>query len=303
MKLYHPSSKSWPAPAKLNLFLHVTGQRKDGYHELQTLFQFINHCDYLDFHVTETPELHLHSNISHSVPDSDNLILKAAKSLKEYTQYHGGAHIWLDKLLPMGGGLGGGSSDAATTLVALNALWKTNLPVSKLTELGLALGADVPVFINGLAAFAEGVGEQLQTAYPTEHWYLVITPDVHVCTRSVFQHPDLPRNTTKLQLDTLMSNEWSNDCQNLVIKQHPEVANALSWLVEYAPSRMTGTGACVFGEFEHSQQALDVLAQLPANMKGFVAKGLNTSPLLARLDELKQYSSESILSAKHVKLI
>ncbi|UJF22955.1 4-(cytidine 5'-diphospho)-2-C-methyl-D-erythritol kinase [Shewanella sp. OMA3-2] len=286
MKPNHPISHSWPAPAKLNLFLHITGQREDGYHELQTLFQFIDHCDYLDFHVTETPEFFLHSNISDSVPDSDNLILKAAKSLKEYTHYHGGAHIWLDKLLPMGGGLGGGSSDAATTLVALNALWETNLPLSKLAEIGLALGADVPVFINGLAAFAEGVGEQLQTVYPAEKWYLVITPDVHVCTRSVFQHPDLPRNTAKLQLDTLMSNKWSNDCQNLVIEQHPEVANALSWLVEYAPSRMTGTGACVFGEFEHSQQALDVLAQLPASMKGFVAKGLNTSPLLMRLGEL-----------------
>jgi 4-diphosphocytidyl-2-C-methyl-D-erythritol kinase len=297
LKPNHSTSKSWPAPAKLNLFLHVTGQREDGYHELQTLFQFIDHCDYLDFHVTETPELNLHSNISDSVPDSDNLILKAAKSLKKFTNYHGGAHIWLDKLLPMGGGLGGGSSDAATTLVALNALWKTNLSMSKLAEIGLALGADVPVFINGLAAFAEGVGEQLQPVYPTEYWYVVITPDVHVCTRSVFQHPDLPRSTPKLQLDTLMSNEWSNDCQNLVTKQHPEVANALSWLVEYAPSRMTGTGACVFGEFEHSQQALDVLAQLPANMKGFVAKGLNTSPLLVRLDEFEQYSSESILSA------
>lgn len=286
MKTTLPVSKSWPAPAKLNLFLHITGQREDGYHELQTLFQFIDHSDYLDFHITETPEIRLYSNMSDSVPDSDNLILKAAKSLKDYSGYYGGADIWLDKLLPMGGGLGGGSSDAATTLVALNALWNTRLPNAKLAELGLALGADVPVFINGLAAFAEGVGEKLQSVTPTELWYLVITPDTHVCTRSIFQHSDLPRCTPKLHLDTLMSNKWTNDCQNLVIKEHPQVANALSWLVEYAPSRMTGTGACVFGEFKHSQQALDVLAQLPADMKGFVAKGLNTSPLLARLSKL-----------------
>ncbi|MFT6125155.1 MAG: 4-diphosphocytidyl-2-C-methyl-D-erythritol kinase, partial [Shewanella sp.] len=200
-------SKSWPAPAKLNLFLHVTGQRADGYHELQTLFQFIDHCDYLDFHITDTPDLILHSTMSDSVANSDNLILKAAKSLKRYAQYQGGAHIWLEKLLPMGGGLGGGSSDAATTLVALNALWKTNVSPSKLAEIGLTLGADVPVFINGLSAFAEGVGEKLITVHPPESWYLVIVPDVHVSTQDVFQHPDLPRNTPKLDMSSLMTQQ------------------------------------------------------------------------------------------------
>ncbi|MGX9460495.1 4-(cytidine 5'-diphospho)-2-C-methyl-D-erythritol kinase [Shewanella sp. A14] len=279
-------SKRWPAPAKLNLFLHVTGQRADGYHELQTLFQFIDHCDYLDFQITDTSELILHSTISNSVADSDNLILKAAKSLKNHTNYAGGAHIWLEKLLPMGGGLGGGSSDAATTLVALNALWKTNLSMQELAEIGLTLGADVPVFINGLSAFAEGVGEQLITAEPTQHWYLVIVPDVHVSTKDIFQDPDLPRNTPKLGMDSLMTQQWSNDCQKLVTTRHRQVANALSWLVEYAPSRMTGTGACVFGEFTHSQQALNALAKLPANMRGFVAKGMNKSPLKIRLEQL-----------------
>ncbi|MFT5789142.1 MAG: 4-diphosphocytidyl-2-C-methyl-D-erythritol kinase [Shewanella sp.] len=280
------ASISWPAPAKLNLFLHVTGQRADGYHELQTLFQFIDHCDYLDFHITDTPDLVLHSNISDAVADSDNLILKAAKSLQRYAQYEGGAHIWLDKLLPMGGGLGGGSSDAATTLVALNALWKTNLSPSKLAEIGLTLGADVPVFINGFSAFAEGVGEKLITVAPTESWYLVIVPDVHVSTKAIFQDPDLPRNTPKVDINTLMTQKWTNDCQKLVTTRHPQVANALSWLVEYAPSRMTGTGACVFGEFTHSQQALDALAELPADMRGFVAKGMNKSPLQIRLEQL-----------------
>tara|TARA_R110000851_G_scaffold67191_2_gene151520 strand:- start:41916 stop:42785 length:870 start_codon:yes stop_codon:yes gene_type:complete len=280
------ASISWPAPAKLNLFLHVTGQRADGYHELQTLFQFIDHCDYLDFNITDTPDLVLHSNISDSVADSDNLILKAAKSLQRYAQYEGGAHIWLDKLLPMGGGLGGGSSDAATTLVALNALWKTNLSPSKLAKIGLTLGADVPVFINGFSAFAEGVGEKLITVEPTESWYLVIVPDVHVSTKDIFQDPDLPRNTPKVDINTLMTQKWTNDCQKLVTTRHPQVANALSWLVEYAPSRMTGTGACVFGEFTHSQQALDALAELPADMRGFVAKGMNKSPLQIRLEQL-----------------
>jgi 4-diphosphocytidyl-2-C-methyl-D-erythritol kinase len=279
-------SKNWPAPAKLNLFLHITGQRADGYHELQTLFQFIDHCDYLDFHITDTPDLVLQSNINDSVADSDNLILKAAKSLKHYTQYKGGAHIWLAKLLPMGGGLGGGSSDAATTLVALNALWETNVSPSKLAEIGLTLGADVPVFINGLSSFAEGVGEKLITVEPTELWYLVIVPDVHVSTKEIFQDPDLPRNTAKMDINTLMTRQWTNDCQKLVTTRQPQVANALSWLVEYAPSRMTGTGACVFGEFTHSQQAFDALAELPANMRGFVAKGMNKSPLQIRLEQL-----------------
>jgi len=278
-------SKSWPAPAKLNLFLHVTGQRADGYHELQTLFQFIDHCDYLDFHITDSPELILHSNIGDSVADSDNLILRAAKLLKRYTQYPGGAQIWLDKLLPMGGGLGGGSSDAATTLVALNALWKTNVSSSKLAELGLTLGADVPVFINGLSAFAEGVGERLIAVEPPELWYLVIVPNVQVSTKAIFQDPDLPRNTPKIDISTLMTQQWTNDCQKLVTIKHPQVANALSWLVEYAPSRMTGTGACVFGEFTHSQQALDALAELPTDMQGLVVKGMNKSPLQIRLEQ------------------
>ncbi len=276
-------SRNWPAPAKLNLFLHINGRRADGYHELQTLFQFINCCDQLDFRVSDTPELILHSNMSTVVADSDNLILRAAKSLQQYTRFNGGAEIWLDKRLPMGGGLGGGSSDAATTLVALNKLWNTQLSTAQLAEIGLKLGADIPVFIHGFAAFAEGVGEHLQPVSPLEAWYLVITPDAHVSTAAMFQHPDLPRNTPKLTKATLMGQAWSNDCQNLVVSQTPQVAKALSWLLEYAPSRMTGTGACVFGEFSSQQQALAALAKLPSDMQGFVAKGMNSSPLIARL--------------------
>lgn len=276
-------SRNWPAPAKLNLFLHINGRRADGYHELQTLFQFIDCCDQLDFKVAQTPELILHSNMSAVVADSDNLILRAAKSLQQATGYPGGAEIWLEKRLPMGGGLGGGSSDAATTLVALNQLWNTQLSNDELAAIGLKLGADIPVFIRGFAAFAEGVGERLQAVTPTEFWYLVIAPDAHVSTAAVFQDPLLPRNTPKLGIDTLMSQPWANDCQDLVVSKYPQVAKALGWLLEYAPSRMTGTGACVFGEFSSQQQALAALAKLPSDMQGFVAKGMNISPLIVRL--------------------
>ncbi|MGI2126139.1 4-(cytidine 5'-diphospho)-2-C-methyl-D-erythritol kinase [Shewanella oncorhynchi] len=276
-------SRHWPAPAKLNLFLHVNGRRADGYHELQTLFQFIDYCDMLDFKVTETAELILHSNISNVVADSDNLILRAAKSLQQITGFTGGAEIWLDKRLPMGGGLGGGSSDAATTLVALNTLWNTQLSTEELSKIGLKLGADIPVFIHGFAAFAEGVGERLQAVNPSEPWYLIIAPDAHVSTAEVFQDPLLPRDTPKLAIDTLMNQPWANDCQKLVVSKYPQVAKALGWLLEYAPSRMTGTGACVFGEFTQKQQALAALAKLPSEMQGFVAQGMNLSPLITRL--------------------
>lgn len=277
-------SRNWPAPAKLNLFLHINGRRTDGYHELQTLFQFIDYCDMLDFKVTDSSELILHSNMAGVVADSDNLILRAAKSLQQMTGFKGGAEIWLDKRLPMGGGLGGGSSDAATTLVALNTLWNTQLSTEELAKIGLKLGADIPVFIHGFAAFAEGIGERLQVVSPPEPWYLVITPDAHVSTAEMFQDPLLPRDTPKLAIDTLMSQAWINDCQKLVVSKYPQVAKALGWLLEYAPSRMTGTGACVFGEFTQQQQALAALAKLPSDMQGFVAKGMNISPLITRLN-------------------
>ncbi len=276
-------SLAWPAPAKLNLFLHINNQRADGYHELQTLFQFIDHCDWLDFKVTHNSNLVLHSNMAGVVADSDNLILRAAKSLQQYTQCQLGAEIWLDKQLPMGGGIGGGSSDAATTLVALNHLWQTQLSQAELAKIGLSLGADVPIFINAHAAFAEGVGEKLIAVEPQQLYYLVIVPDAHVSTAKIFAEPELPRNTPKLDLQTLMQNPWQNDCQKLVCNYYPQVAKALAWLVEYAPSRMTGTGACVFGEFVQQKDALAALAQLPPEMQGFVAQGLNISPLAVRL--------------------
>ena len=279
-------SKNWPAPAKLNLFLHINGKRSDGYHELQTLFQFLDYCDWLDFKIIAEDKLVLHSSLGGIVDHDDNLIIKAAKRLKEVSDYQGGAEIWLTKNLPMGGGIGGGSSDAATTLVALNALWNTKLSKQELMDIGLSLGADVPVFIKGTAAFAEGVGEKLQTVSPKENCYLVLKPNVHVSTAIVFNDPDLPRNTTRLSVETLLSEIWRNDCQKLVELRYPEVAKALAWLLEYAPSRMTGTGACVFGEFDKKQQALDVLAKVPDGIEAFVAEGMNLSLLEQRLNAL-----------------
>lgn len=279
-------SRHWPAPAKLNLFLHINGKRADGYHELQTLFQFIDHCDWLDFSTRDDNQILLHSDINHLVPCEDNLVIKAAKKLQEKTHYQGGADIWLHKNLPMGGGIGGGSSNAATTLVALNALWKTQLSKSQLIEIGLTLGADVPIFINGHAAFAEGIGEKLQTVTPDEYWYLVLVPNVHISTADIFTAPDLPRNTPKLTMNSLLNGKWRNDCQNLVTLRYPQVANALTWLLEYAPSRMTGTGACVFGEFSTQQQALNALNHKPKDINAFVAKGMNKSPLEQRLLQL-----------------
>lgn len=276
----------WPAPAKLNLFLHVNGRRPDGYHELQTLFIFLNHGDWLEFEpIPGSDQLTLSPAIP-GVPDEQNLIIRAARLLQSRLASPQGAHIRLEKVLPMGGGIGGGSSDAATTLVALNHLWQAGLSEDELAELGVQLGADVPVFVRGKAAFAEGVGERLQPVEVPDAWYLVLKPDCHVATAAVFQDPDLPRNTPKMTLDNLLAGEWKNDCELLVKKRHPEVANALGWLLEYAPSRMTGTGACLFAEFEDERSARAVLATMPEWLQGFVARSVNLSPLHTALQQV-----------------
>lgn len=273
----------FPAPAKLNLFLHVNGQLENGYHELQTLFQFINWCDYLEFCVTHNKEVELLTPID-GVANEDNLIVKAARLLQKHSGIDLGVKIKLEKNLPMGGGIGGGSSDAATVLLALNHLWQLNLPLSTLAELGLTLGADVPIFIYGRSAFAEGVGEKL-TAYdaPTP-WYLVSCPDVEIGTPEVFGAPDLPRNTKKIRLETLDLSKTLNDCQTVVTKRYPEVANLLAWLIEYAPSKMTGTGACIFSEFRDEESAEIVQEKLPSNVLSVVTKGNNRSPMHAALE-------------------
>ncbi|MBU3823898.1 MAG: 4-(cytidine 5'-diphospho)-2-C-methyl-D-erythritol kinase [Candidatus Oceanisphaera merdipullorum] len=274
-----------PAPAKLNLFLSITGRRDDGYHNLQTLFQFVDYGDTLGFALAPKNELVLNADLP-EVATEQNLIIKAARLLQAHTGCTQGAHIQLTKRLPMGGGLGGGSSDAATTLLALNHLWQLGLSRTELANLGLRLGADVPVFIQGHAAFAEGVGEQLTPAAPPEPWYLILHPNVSISTADIFQDPALKRDSPALSLSQWLTTPWRNDCEPLVKKRHPEVAKLLSWLVEYAPSRMTGTGACIFASFDSQQAAEDVLAKAPQGMSGFVAKGCNQSPLISAIARL-----------------
>lgn len=276
---------AWPAPAKLNLFLHVNGRRDDGYHELQTLFVFLDHCDWLRFQINNSAQIDLKPALA-DVPLEQNLIYRAAKLLQHHASSPLGVTIELDKRLPMGGGIGGGSSDAATTLVALNYLWNINLPVDALAELGRQLGADVPVFVRGHSAFAEGVGERLQPVEVKEKWYLVVVPDCHVSTADIFRHKDLKRDTPKQSWNELAQGNWHNDCEPLVKKNYPEVEKALRWLIEYAPSRMTGTGACVFAEFEHEHEARELLARMPTWLQGFVARGKNLSPLYVTLQQV-----------------
>lgn len=270
--------KTWPAPAKINLFLHITGRRNDGYHELQTVFQFLDYCDYLQFKITEQSEIRL-SNSIEGVNDSDNLIVRAAKLLQNYAKVKRGAFISLDKKLPMGGGLGGGSSNAATTLVALNQLWKCQLSNDELAQLGLGLGADVPVFIHGYAAWAEGVGDKLLAISPPEPWYMVISPNCHVSTAEIFASPELTRDCRSITISRFLSGESRNVCEDVVKKKYPPVVEALDWLSQYGSPKMTGTGACVFVDFESQQQAQKVLEILPDNWQGFIAKGCNESPL------------------------
>ncbi|WP_318437800.1 4-(cytidine 5'-diphospho)-2-C-methyl-D-erythritol kinase [Photobacterium leiognathi] len=275
-------ASQWPAPAKLNLFLYITGQRLNGYHDLQTLFQFVDYGDTLTITPRRDNQILLTPAIE-GVKTEDNLIYRAAEALRQAANCDLGADIHIDKILPMGGGLGGGSSNAATTLVALNHLWQTNLSVDELAEIGLKLGADVPVFVRGTSAFAEGVGEKLQPAEPEEKWFLVAKPDISIATVDIFTHPDLPRNTEKRSLDALLRGVYENDCEKIVRSLNPEVDQALSWLLEYAPSRLTGTGACVFSEFNTQEEANAILKILPDWLHGFVAKGVNTSPLMTAL--------------------
>ncbi|ORM57553.1 4-(cytidine 5'-diphospho)-2-C-methyl-D-erythritol kinase [Pantoea rodasii] len=282
---------TWPAPAKLNLFLYITGRRTDGYHNLQTLFQFLDYGDALEITPDSSDAITLLTPLP-GVADEDNLIVRAALMLKQAAAargtlpHHAGANIALNKRLPMGGGLGGGSSDAATVLVALNHLWQTQLSVDELATLGVALGADVPVFVRGHAAFAEGVGEQIQPAEPAEKWYLVAHPGISIATPDIFRDPDLTRNSPIRTLDELLQRPFHNDCEAVARKRFREVDALLSWLLEYAPSRLTGTGSCVFAEFSTESAARQVLELAPKWICGFVARGLNISPLHRTLSGL-----------------
>ncbi len=276
----------WPAPAKLNLFLYINGQRADGYHELQTLFQFIDICDYLTITPNNSGEITISPSVD-NLPVADNLIFKAAMQLKPFADKLAGAHIQLEKNLPMGGGLGGGSSDAATTLVALNYHWQLGLQKKQLAKIGVSLGADVPIFVEGHAAIAEGVGEVLTTVTPKERYFLIAVPNCHISTPAVFQAKDLIPDTKKRTHQQLLNSPWLNDCQGYVKNSYPEVANTIDWLIEYAPTRLTGTGACVFSTFNSAQESQVVLDKTPKWMRCFSTKGLNNSPLNELLATLK----------------
>ncbi|MCY1501784.1 4-diphosphocytidyl-2-C-methyl-D-erythritol kinase [compost metagenome] len=274
-----------PAPAKLNLMLHILGRRADGYHELQTLFQFLDHGDELGFSLRQDGEIHLRTEVP-GVPHDSNLIVRAARKLQAESGCRLGADIWLDKRLPMGGGIGGGSSDAATTLLGLDHLWNLGWSEDRLAELGLSLGADVPVFVRGRAAFAEGVGELLTPVELPEPWFLVAVPQVFVSTAEVFSDPELTRNTPPIKVRSLLEGGGRNDCQPVVEKRYPDVRNALILLNKFTSARLTGTGACVFGSFPNEGDADKVRRQLPATLPSFVAQGRNISMLHRKLQRL-----------------
>ena len=271
---------AWLAPAKLNLFLHILGRREDGYHDLQTLFQLLEAGDTLRFATAPRGELQLHLNTNSTgqvVPLADNLILKAARLLRDHVgKPQLGAEIQLDKQLPMGGGLGGGSSDAATTLLALNQLWDLGLTQQELQSLGLQLGADVPVFIGGRSAWGEGVGENLEPIELPPRWYLVITPNCLVSTAQIFDHENLTRNTPAIKMADFLAGRSRNDCESVTRNLYPEVDKALNWLSQYGPARMTGTGASVFADFPGEEPARAALSALPDYWRGFVAQGINS---------------------------
>ncbi|MBK1693351.1 4-(cytidine 5'-diphospho)-2-C-methyl-D-erythritol kinase [Chromatium weissei] len=274
-------ASAWPAPAKLNLLLRIIGRRADGYHELQTVFQFIDRCDRLWFDVRADGLVRRVNEVA-GVAEANDLTVRAALALQQATGCTLGANIRCEKNLPMGGGLGGGSSDAATTLVALNQLWNTALNEDELATLALPLGADVPVFVRGHAAWAEGVGEKLTPVVLPEPWFLVLIPPCHVSTGAVFTHSQLTRNSNPIKLADFLRGDITNDCLSVVRHEYPPVETALHWLEHWGGGRLTGTGACVFAVFDDRKLALDAYQQLPANWQGFVAKGLNHSPLLTK---------------------
>lgn len=271
------------SPAKLNLFLHITGRRSDGYHDLQTVFQLLDYGDRMNFSIRTDGECRLKTKVT-GVDHDENLIIKAARALKEYTRCDLGADITIDKKLPLGSGLGGGSSNAATTLIALNHLWQTGLSKRELCDIGVKLGADLPVFVQGRSAWAEGIGERLQAVDLPENWYLVIKPNCSISTSSIFRHEQLTRDSLPITVADFFMQGGRNDCEEVVIMNHPEVSEALDWLEQYTFARLTGTGACIFGSFSTKTEANSMLEKAQAAHHAwqcFVAQGRNKSPLIS----------------------
>jgi len=275
-------AEEWPAPAKLNLMLRITGQRNDGYHLLQTVFQFIELCDWITFHPVDDGRVSLLKPIP-GVAEADDLTVRAARLLKAETGCGQGVCIEVKKNLPMGGGLGGGSSDAATTLVVLNALWGLHLSIEKLMELGLALGADVPVFVYGYAAWAEGVGEKLERINLPEQWFVVIKPNCHIDTKEIFLSKNLTRDSKSIRISDFIAGQHQNDCLGVVRESYQSVKEALVDLSEYSEARLTGTGACVFAQFDSEKTAASAFQSLQKKWQAYLVRGVNESPLFSKL--------------------
>ena len=278
-------SLTLPAPAKLNLFLHITGRRADGYHELQTVFRFLDYGDDITFDVTDDARIQRVAG-NEAIPEADDLLIRAARLLQQETACSQGVNLSINKRLPMGGGLGGGSSDAATVLQGLNVLWQLGLSDDALAELGLQLGADVPVFVRGHAAWAEGVGEVIRPVELAERWYLVIHPSVHVSTAEIFADTGLTRNCQIITIATFLAGQCQNVFEPVVRKHYPAVAEALDWLSQFADAKLTGSGSCLFADFADETSAEHVLQKLPAKWLGFVAHSGSVSPLQQAIRQL-----------------
>lgn len=276
--IFASEPQSFPAPAKLNLMLRVIGRRADGYHLLQTVMRFIDYGDTLTFRVREDGAI-VRLNEVAGVPAGEDLVLRAARLLQQAAATRLGAAVTLQKRLPLGGGLGGGSSDAATTLLALNHLWRTGIGRAQLAELALRLGADVPVFVGGENALAEGIGERLTPLALDPAWYLVLTPPVVVPTARIFAHTELKRDSKPIKITAFSVEQAGNDLEPVVCREYPEVARHLAWLRQAAPAWVTGTGACVFAAFPSESAARQVWERAPGGMQGFIAQGLARHPL------------------------
>lgn len=270
------------APAKINLCLLITGRRPDGYHDLQTAFQMLDICDTLSFELSD--QLSVESNID--LPVQTNLVYLAAKLLQEFSSTKQGATIHLDKFLPMGAGLGGGSSDAATTLLGLNRLWNLNISAEELMRLGRQLGADVPVFVFAQSAWGEGIGEVLTPLVLKSSFYLIVSPNCHVDTARIFSHPELTRDSSTITIARFLEHGARNDCEIVVRELYPEVDEVLLWLNKWGPAKMTGTGSCVFLQFDSRLEAQSVAKQVPEQWTTFVAQGLDKSPVVSELAQL-----------------
>jgi len=273
------AASCWPAPAKLNLFLHVIGRRADGYHDLQTVFQLIDLTDDIHIEVRADGRIERLAGPAEVAPEAD-LVIRAARALRAASGSQLGANLSVTKRIPLGGGLGGGSSDAATVLVGLNRMWECGLSDDDLAAIGVELGADVPVFVRGRSAWAEGRGERLTPVELPARCFVLVHPQVHVPTATVFQAPELTRNSPPITMSGFLQSGGRNDFEPVVRARYPEVARALDWLGQFAPARLTGTGSCIFAPCASWNEAQDIVERVPAQWRGRVARGMNVSPLL-----------------------